>query len=60
MPPRIPWEQPLKLNAVVGKSVMLPCEVIGTPPPKILWQKGARAVEKGESKLKIFFCRNDL
>ena len=40
----------MKIHAVVGKNVMLPCEVIGTPQPKIVWQKGARAVEKGESK----------
>ena len=40
----------MKKDAVVGRDVILPCEVIGTPTPKILWQKGARAVQGSDSK----------
>lgn len=50
VPPTMPWEQPMKVDAIVGREIMLPCEVIGTPEPTILWQKGARAVQSSESE----------
>ena len=40
----------MRVDAVVGRDVMLPCEVIGTPTPTILWQKGAREVQSSDGE----------
>ncbi|XP_060552023.1 hemicentin-1-like isoform X2 [Ruditapes philippinarum] len=47
VPPRMVGRQPLYLNTAEGRSIVLPCDVTGTPVPTITWQKGAKVVRGG-------------
>lgn len=47
VPPRMVGRQPVYLRAVEGEGVELPCDVTGTPAPRIVWQKRTSLITGG-------------
>ena len=49
--------QPKFISAVKGDNIVLPCDVTGTPAPRILWQKGASMITSSPGQsIQSFVC----
>lgn len=45
VPPRFLERAPSTLTSTVGDEVVLPCEVIGEPEPRLTWKKNLNVID---------------